>query len=415
MDRTSVAIIFHRLGPYHQARLKAAARLCHVLAIEEGDHTSEYAWDKVSSAGEGFERITLVHEDDPPQRQLAKTLARRIRAALQRHRPEVIAIPGWSDPAALAALGWGLAHGVPCVVMSESTAFDEPRRPWKEWVKSRVVRLCSAGLAGGTPHVEYLQTLGLPREQVFTGYDAVDNDHFFAGAQAARANEESERARLQLPPRFLLASSRFVAQKNLSTLLESFARYSQEAGAGAWKLVLLGDGPLRAELLELRRTLNLTEAVLLPGFKQYHELPAYYGLAGAFVHASTREPWGLVVNEAMAAGLPVLVSGRCGCARDLVVPGENGFVFDPADPRELTARITQVTRASAEARAGMGAASRRLVGEWSPARFAENLVLAADAARRLPPKQLSSLDSLLLRMLIQRAEGHARRLLPVAP
>ena len=346
MDRTKIAIIFHRLGPYHQARLKAAAKLCRVLAIEEGAYTSEYAWDKVSSVGEGFERITLVHEDDPLRHRLAEALARRVREALQRHQPEVIAIPGWSDPAALAALGWGLNHGVPCVVMSESTALDEPRRPWKEWVKSRVVQLCSAGLAGGTPHVEYLATLGLPREQVFPGYDAVDNDHFFSGAQAARANDSAERARLQLPPRFLLASSRFVAQKNLPTLLESFARYSQEVGENAWKLVLLGDGLLRTELLELRRTLHLKDAVLLPGFKQYDELPAYYGLAGAFVHASTREPWGLVVNEAMAAGLPVLVSERCGCARDLVVSGENGFVFNPADPRELAARITQITRAS---------------------------------------------------------------------
>ena len=74
----------------------------------------------------------------------------------------------------------------------------------------------------------------------------------------------------------------------------------------------------------------------MPGFKQYDELPIYYGLAGAFIHASTTEQWGLVVNEAMAAGLPVIVSERCGCAPDLVENGRNGFTFDPYDVDALT-------------------------------------------------------------------------------
>ena len=83
------------------------------------------------------------------------------------------------------------------------------------------------------------------------------------------------------------------------------------------------------------------EDVLLPGFKQYPELPLYYGLAGAFVLPSLTEPWGLVVNEAMAAGLPVVVSDRCGCASDLVRPGENGFAFDPCDIEQLAALLGQ--------------------------------------------------------------------------
>src|SRR5206468_501416 len=100
-----------------------------------------------------------------------------------------------------------------------------------------------------------------------------------------------------------------------------YARYRMAAGPGAWSLVVLGDGVLRGDLEQLRTELNLGDHVLFPGFKQYDELPAYYGLATAFIHASMVEPWGLVVNEAMAAGLPVLVSARCGCAWDLVEEG----------------------------------------------------------------------------------------------
>ena len=86
----------------------------------------------------------------------------------------------------------------------------------------------------------------------------------------------------------------------------------------------------------------------MPGFKQYHDLPAYYGLAGAFVHTSTVEQWGLVVNEAMAAGLPVLVSRNCGCAADLVQDGVNGFAFDPLDGDRMAALLTKVAGLSAD-------------------------------------------------------------------
>ena len=123
---------------------------------------------------------------------------------------------------------------------------------------------------------------------------------------------------LGLPERYFLASARFVPKKNLLRLLEAYAGYRRRAGADAWHLVLLGDGELRGDIERRSALPDLAGAVILPGFRQYDELPAYYGLARAFVHASTTEQWGLVVNEAMAAGLPVLVSDRCGCAPDLV-------------------------------------------------------------------------------------------------
>ncbi len=108
-------------------------------------------------------------------------------------------------------------------------------------------------------------------------------------------------------------------------------------------------------------------------------MPAYYGRAGAFIHPALVEQWGLVVNEAMAAGLPVLVSERAGCAPDLVRQGVNGFTFDPLNTAEL-ARLLGVISRSAHDRAGWGAASRVIVAEWSPGRFASGLWAAADAA-----------------------------------
>ena len=226
--------------------------------------------------------------------------------------------------------------------MSDSARHDEPRRRPREAAKRRVVRLFSSGVVAGDLHKEYACALGLPAATVFAGYDVVDNKHFDRGARAARRAAARWRGRLGLPARFFLASSRFIARKNLLRLLDAYARYRRRAGAGAWGLVLLGDGELRADLERRIARADLAGQVILPGFRQYDELPAYYGLAGAFVHAATSEQWGLVVNEAMASGLPVLVSERCGCAPDLVSEGVNGFTFDPCDVDQLAGLMQRV-------------------------------------------------------------------------
>ncbi len=412
MMRERVAVIFHRFGPYHIARLATAAQKFNLLAVEEAAESSEYAWDAIGQT-DGVRRATLLARGERPARP-AREIARRLTALLARERPAAVVVPGWSDPAALAALRWGLENGVPAVVMSESTASDEPRRAWKEWLKSRVVRRCAAGLVGGAPHADYLAALGMPRERIFPGYDAVDNDHFARGAAAARAEESTIRARLNLPARYFLASSRFVPQKNLPGLLTAYAGYRRAVGSDAWALVLLGDGPLRDSLVAQASTLGIASDVSLPGFKQYDELPAYYGLAGAFVHASTREPWGLVVNEAMAAGLPVLVSSRCGCARDLVAEGGNGWVFPPDDPAALAGLLARVTACDPPALTAMGEVSQRRVAGWSPTAFAENLQRAVRAAGH-PPRGLSLPDRLLFALLLRKAENPTRRLLPPGP
>src|SRR4029077_20793861 len=121
-----------------------------------------------------------------------------------------------------------------------------------------------------------------------------------------RAQRSEARTEYGLPENYFLASARFIEKKNLSVLLRAYAEYHKHAAKTAWHLVLLGDGPLRRDLCHLIADLGLSGVVVLPGFKQYHELPVYYGLAGAFVHPSKREPRGLVVKKTQASGLPLL-------------------------------------------------------------------------------------------------------------
>ncbi len=392
-----VAVLFHRLGPYHHARLRALGKACELTALELSAVDDTYAWAPVDGVAD-FRRVTLFRERDA-DREHARDVRERVHAALDEARPDIVAVPGWSARGALAALLWCCRTGTPAVLLSESTARDARRAWWKELVKRRVVRLCQAAVVGGTLHRDYVVRLGMPPERVFLGYDVVDNDHFRLGAAAARSRAAELRDRLALPEHYFLASSRFIPKKNLPGLLRAYAAYRKLAGRRAWGLVVLGDGGLRPELLRLREDLGLFDHVQMPGFKQYGELPAYYGLAGAFIHASTVEQWGLVVNEAMAARLPVLVSNRCGCAPDLVEEGVNGFTFDPTDEEQLTRLLERLSGGACDL-ASLGDASGRKIGRWMPYHFAKGVACACDASVRSARKKPGLTDHVLLRSLV---------------
>jgi glycosyltransferase involved in cell wall biosynthesis len=184
-------------------------------------------------------------------------------------------------------------------------------------------------------------------------------------------------------------------------LLQAYALYRERSPSPPLSLLIIGEGELKEQLFALRDQLGLQDQVQFPGPKGYRELPIYYGLASAFVHASTTEQWGLVVNEAMAAGLPVLVSERCGCASDLVAHGINGLLFDPYDVDALAEAMIEVADRSADRRA-MGRASREIVARWSPERFAESLGSAVEAALGAQPPTRDVIDRLVLWGLRQR-------------
>jgi glycosyltransferase involved in cell wall biosynthesis len=147
-------------------------------------------------------------------------------------------------------------------------------------------------------------------------------------------------------------------------------------------LVLVGDGPQRDELRSMALVKGLTE-VHWPGFKYFHELPLYYALAGCFILPSVREPWGLVVNEAMASGLPVLVSNSCGCAPDLVREGENGYTFDPANIGQLVDFMRQISISSFRQLQGMSEASRDIVSQFTLQIWADNLARALSSPQEI--------------------------------
>ncbi len=405
---TRLAVIFDNFGPYHLARLHAAAGVCDLLAVEVSGRSAEYAWTKAATTTK-FRRATLF-EEKSAKATSGWEVWQNLERVLSQFQPQVVAVPGWSSSAAFGALRWCASAGVPALTMSESTSWDEKRVAWKEWIKRRLVRLGSSALVGGSPHRDYMVQLGMPQDRVFLGYDAVDNGYFAAGAAKVMNQKADIRKKYDLPENFFLASARFIEKKNLPRLIQAYARYRALSsnsrllppGSAPWSMVLLGDGPLKSDVCRLISGLALQDFVRLPGFKQYSELPAYYSLASAFIHPSTTEQWGLVVNEAMASGLPVLVSNRCGCAVDLVQEGRNGFTFDPCDAEALAQLMLRLTETPKHQLAEMGDASREVIANWGPERFGDGLARAVRTALATPLSHPGWVDQLLLRALLPR-------------
>jgi glycosyltransferase involved in cell wall biosynthesis len=168
-----------------------------------------------------------------------------------------------------------------------------------------------------------------------------------------------------------------------------------------WDLVIVGDGELRPEIETAIARFDLGQSVHLAGAKSYSDIPAYYVMANAFIHASTTEQWGLVVNEAMASGLPVLVSNRCGCAQDLVQEGVNGFTFDPYNVEAMAQKMFQLSTLNSQL-STMCAASQRIISAWGPERFADGLQSAVRKALAVGPIKPTMLQRVILKILLNR-------------
>ncbi len=247
----------------------------------------------------------------------------------------------------------------------------------KTWVKRWRVRQFDAALVGGRLHTRYLASLGFPAHKVEIGYDVVDNEHFTRAASPFAGVPNK---------RYLLANTRFLQRKGIDALLRAYARYRdiqvQDSNVGEpWHLVISGSGEMEAPWKRLAARLRVTDTVHWPGFIQYEHLPAVYRSAGIFVHPARKEPWGLVVNEAAAAGLPLIIGRRVGAACELVREGENGFLIDPDDTQSVAELLVRVTRMPDAERRSMGDASRRIAGHFGPERFGRALerLLAVEA------------------------------------
>ena len=370
-----IAVVFSRFGPYHLARLKAAGKYfsqknCRVIGIEIAESDDIYSW-KIEKGADSFERVILFPHKNYHHLS-RKLIMQAVIQSLNSLQPTTIALPGWRYPEAHAGFKWARANKRSLILMSESNHHDSTRIWLREQIKGRMVKNFDAALVGGSSHAQYVVSLGIHPTRVFLGYNVIDNDYFSENTHKIRQKEQDFRSKFGLPQKFFLASGRFVKKKNFDRLLRAYALYREMKSPDPWQLTLCGDGPLFDDLKALCEQLNIIESVYFPGFIQYPDLPVYYALAKAFILPSTTEQWGLVINEAMASGLPVLASNQCGAAKDLIENGKNGFTFDPKNIKEIAELLLRCSDGSLDLES-MEQQSRIRIQQFSPEKFARGL------------------------------------------
>ena len=297
-------------------------------------------------------------------------------------------VHGYASVNSLQAILAANALGIPVLLRAESWLADRVRSPWKLVLKKAFFRLLGKGIAAvlpiGTVNAAYWSHyFGTSVPQFLMPY-AVNNRYFADLTAAAAPREQELRAELGLSADrpVILFASKLQQRKHADHLLEAYSRLiADSTPQDRPYLVVVGDGEQRAQLEAQAQQLGL-EDVRFAGFRNQSELPRFFQLADVFVLPSRHEPWGLIVNEAMASGCPVIVSTDVGCHADLITNGVEGWVFPVGDIGALAQALQQVF-STPETPAKMGEAAARRITTWTYEEDVQGLRRALSAVTRL--------------------------------
>jgi 1,2-diacylglycerol 3-alpha-glucosyltransferase len=383
----SILFVLPSLLHYHFPRFRHLATVCRQAGItfthvELCSHLKAYPW-LVDDPHNQFTNITLF-----PDRYLEEIPGDRLWEALEGQleilRPDVLFLYGYSLGVFRKALNWARKERVPVVTLSDSNIFDKRRYKPFEYLKSLFVRQFDAALVGGTSSREYMRTLGIPRERCVFGMDVIDTEFFGHRSQENLQKRTQLLQKWNLPEKYFLFVGRLIPEKNLLVLLKAYRKYVShlDGNERIWHLALCGSGPEEEKINETLQEFpeDMRNLVHLLGHVDQPEVIEPFSLAAGLVLPSRSESWGLVINEALACGIPVLVSDRCGCARDLVRNAENGWTFDPAEEETLTARMETLSRLDDVAWAKMSRCGLEISAGWGLDRFSQGTLESARIA-----------------------------------
>lgn len=374
-----LVLITEIIAPYRIPVFNALARQegidLHVIFLAETD-SSQRSWHVYK------DEIRFSYQVLPSWRRRFRkhyaVLNWGLGAALRQARPDAIVCGGYNYLVSWAALWWAKRRQVPFLLWVESTARDKRSgQAVVEFLKTKFMRSCQAFLVPGKSSFEYLRNYDVPEEIIFTAPNAVDTELFARRAEEARRAASTQRRALHLPARYFLFVGRLVPEKGIFDLLEAYNKVAPQLPE--WGLVFVGEGSAEPELRKRAESM-VHGSAQIPGFAQRDQLASYYGLADVFVFPTHTDPWGLVVNEAMACGLPVIATSAAGCTADLVQDGWNGWVVTAGDVDQLSNAMQQLSQ-QGDVRLRMGQNSRERIAGYSPAACATGIAKAALSCR----------------------------------
>lgn len=350
--QAKILLIWDRIGDYHAARFRALETIAgkgNVLIADLGGADKLYQWKNPLHDSPYYFPLSQkpVEEADTAGRM------RAVRKLVREHNIRIAGISGYGRPEYRAMLHWCRLNGIQVVLFAESWY---PGR--LDWLKGWYLKsLCTGFLVSGERAKEHFSSrLAIPGNRIFIPYSVVDNRHFSVSQPDYSAQK-------------LLCVARFSEEKNLRMLVEAFAQ-SGIASKG-WKLELVGGGPQKQLLTEMAG-----EGIVFREWVAYEDLPALYASASFFILPSSFEPWGLVVNEAMAAGLPIALSEECGCAPDLL--SDEKLRFSAKSPDLLVAILRHLAQYTAAELQQMGLENRERIHAFSPEAWAEAFLEAGN-------------------------------------
>lgn len=346
-----------------------AERAVELVIVEIAGKGSPYSFDSGSGAVKGLRWLQLFGDRGMEEIDAGEAAGAVIRKLDELDPDAVIAGP-IAFPSGAASVRWCARKKRPVVVFDDARLDDVPRPFYVDWIKKQVYGLVDAMVIPAPSHDSTSRYFGFRQERIFYGVNVVDNDFFAFPGISAGAQQENP---FPLGP-FLLAVGRQVGKKNWKMLLNAFRHADDDPVLAGWSLVFIGDGEEHEELVALAGGETVGRRVHFVPFRTQEELAVYYRFAAALVLPSLYgETWGLVVNEAMAAGLPVLVSRQCGCVATLVRDGENGYVFDPGDQQGVERTLLQFAGLDPVRRIEMGRASKAIIAGWDMERFCRGM------------------------------------------
>jgi glycosyltransferase involved in cell wall biosynthesis len=287
---------------------------------------------------------------------------------------DALVVHGHTPAAMMVAIAAAKRAGMPVFIRGE-THLGLRRSAVKSALRQPVMRalynILDGVLAIGSANAAFYRTIGVPEKRIFMMPYAVDNARFTAESCLMGAERKALRAALGVEDDrpIILYAGKFQARKRPDNLLHAAARLNREGCL--FHIAMVGSGELESELRALAAQLGMSN-VHFPGFFNQKALPRTYAACDVFVLPSENEPWGLAINEAMCAGLPIIASSEIGCVPDLVRDGVNGRTFAAGDTISLAGALRPLLD-DRELRRKMGHSSRDIIARWSYAECREGL------------------------------------------
>ncbi len=375
-----VLLLHNFLSPY---RIPLFAELATRFELEVwilGDVRSVRDWP-AEAKDAGFRYRVLPHVTIPlGSRYNVILINYTLPVALARHHHDAIICCAWDTPATFYTSYHATLTGTPFILWSGSTAAEDSRlRRMTAPLVRGLVRRANAWLAYGTRAKEYLASLGADPDRTFLAYNTVETTDFAARSGISSEEREASRERLGIQTQHvLLYCGNLLDLKGVGDLLEAFAAFAPDAPD--LTLLLVGSGRDEARYRAFVATGGLSDRVVFAGFAPRDEMPRYYALGDVLVLPSRSEIWGLVINEALACGVPVIATDVCGATADLIEEGVNGIIVPARNPNALSQAFARYFAPETD-RAVMAERARQSIESFSIARTADAFVDAVSAAR----------------------------------